>query len=332
MSRIEQFPTAEGSAMPKSAETIVHSFAASPAFSDDRLCFCAGSAGLYRSDDGGVVWRSALDSLFLTMPLTTTAVAFSPNFATDRIIIAGAYGGIIRSCDGGDSWAVVSLSSPPPLISCLAFSPNFKESGVVFACSIEDGIFRSNDRGRSWTKWNFGLLDLCVLSLALSPKYASDETLFVGTETEVAVSTNGGHSWRELSLPNDAGAVLSLATTRKLQSGSPCKLFAGTTSGVWCTDDAQQWTQTYFAESSAPVNRMYPCNFRGHSALLLSAGDAVIVSFDEGQNWSELPLHKKNAGDIADIAIVTADTTDLELLIVWRQGTVSRSKIPCSWI
>jgi len=81
-----------------------------------------------------------------------------------------------------------------PLISALATSPNFADDGTILAGSIEDGVFCSMDRGVQWAAWNFGLLDLHVLCMALSPHFGRDETVFVGTETGLFRSTNGGHA------------------------------------------------------------------------------------------------------------------------------------------
>lgn len=66
---------------------------------------------------------------------------------------------------------------------------------------MEDGIFRSANRGERWSPWNFGLLDLNVLALAISPCFESDETIFAGTESGIFRSTNGGRAWREADFP-----------------------------------------------------------------------------------------------------------------------------------
>ena len=56
---------------------------------------------------------------------------------------------------------------------------------------MDDGVYRSADRGVRWVAFNFGLLDLHVSCLAVSPDYADDETLLAGTESGIFESTNG---------------------------------------------------------------------------------------------------------------------------------------------
>jgi len=91
-----------------------------------------------------------------------------------------------------------------PLVSSLVISPNYTHDGTLLAGTMEDGVFRSADRGSHWVAWNFGLLDLNVLYVAISPHFACDEILFAGTETGIFRSTNVGRAWREMDFPSFA--------------------------------------------------------------------------------------------------------------------------------
>ena len=71
-------------------QDLVYSLATSPNFALDGICFAARQSGLYRSEDGGITWRSTYDSLDLEAPLATTAVVVSSNFGSDRSVFAGA--------------------------------------------------------------------------------------------------------------------------------------------------------------------------------------------------------------------------------------------------
>ena len=52
----------------------------------DGICFAAHASGLYRSNDGGLTWRTSYGSLELDTSLATPAVALFPDFtsASDR--------------------------------------------------------------------------------------------------------------------------------------------------------------------------------------------------------------------------------------------------------
>jgi len=202
--------------------------------------YAARASGLYRSDDEGKTWHDvlaslgSLSSLALSAPSMVTAVA-----ADGDTLLAGTNGAVLRSTDSGDTWQIVPLSSPPPQVSALVISPNFREDGVVLAGTAQDGVFVSTDRGATFIPWNFGLLDLNVYALAISPDFPRDQVIFAGTLSGIFRSTNGGRSWRETSFPMDAAPVLSLAIA---SNGS---IYAGTEAhGLFVSDDfGATWRQ-----------------------------------------------------------------------------------------
>lgn len=273
---------------------IIHALAASPDFARDGMCFAARPSGLYRSSDGGHTWQLAYNPSGSETPLPTSAVVLSPHFAVDKTVFAGVPGAVLYSVDAGATWHTVVLSSPPPFVSVLAISPNYAEDGCVFAGTMEDGVFRSGDRGTHWAAWNFGLLDLNVLSLAVSPDYARDETLFVGTDSGIFRSTTGGRAWREVDSgpaglrSTDFAPVLSLAISP--QYAIDGTLFAGSESaGLYRSSDrGHTWQRLGKNVLPGPVNGIvldpqYPT--RPRILVLLHA--ALLVSEDDGATWSE---------------------------------------------
>jgi len=65
------------------------------------------------------------------------------------------------------------------------------------------GVFKPTNSGSSWTQVNTGLANLYVEALAISPNYATDQTIFAGTSTfspdGVFNSTDGGSSWTQVN-------------------------------------------------------------------------------------------------------------------------------------
>ncbi|MDW8071055.1 MAG: hypothetical protein RMK79_06215, partial [Anaerolineae bacterium] len=76
----------------------------------------------------------------------------------------------------------------------------------------DTGIFRSINGGRSWRPLSFPPELAPVLSLAVSPAYPEDETLFAGTEAcGLYVSRDDGQSWQRVSpelFPETVNTVL----------------------------------------------------------------------------------------------------------------------------
>jgi photosystem II stability/assembly factor-like uncharacterized protein len=306
-------------------QDITYSLCPSPDFGRDGICFAARGTGLFRSDDGGRTWQFAYESLGLDAPLPTLDVTLSPDFPSDQTIFAGVPGGILRSFDGGRSWLVATLPSPPPVVGSLVASPNLARDGVLFAGTTEDGVFRSADRGSTWVAWNFGLLDLNVFCVALSPAYSDDETLYVGTETGIFRSTNGGRAWREVPFPMDNAPVLCLAVSP--MAGEGALLFAGTEShGLFRSDDGgRRWSPVGADTIEEAVNRVIvSVRSSGELDLLVAAGDRVLVSRDAGQTWDDWQPGLTFEQGVASIAAPQGLNPDAPLLVGLVQGGVLR--------
>jgi photosystem II stability/assembly factor-like uncharacterized protein len=293
-------------------EDFVYGLVVSPAFARDGVCFAARRSGLYRSDDGGVTWRSTYDSLDLQAPLATTAVAVSPDFESSPYVLAGTQGGFLRSTDGGENWQVVMLPPPPPLISTLAISPDFAQDGTVLAGTMEDGVFRSANRGSDWSRWNFGLLDLNVLCMVISPNFAQDEMLLVGTESGIFRSANGGRAWREVDFPIDYAPVLSLALSPA--NGGGDALIVGTEAhGVFYSSASKEE-----AVNGIVLSPEFPTK----PQILAALSERLLVSRDGGQSWADW-----KAGLIVEqgISVVVAPyglDQGVELLVGTMEGQV----------
>ena len=141
-----------------------------------------------------------------------------------------------------------------------------------------------------WAAWNFGLLDLNVLCIALSPRFAEDETVFIGAETGIFRSANGGRSWREVAFPTELAPVLSLATSS--DHARPGALFAGTeTHGLFRSDDdGQTWAQLGENVIAEAVNQIILSPNFSKSAkpdVLALLSEALLISRDSGQTWSD---------------------------------------------
>jgi hypothetical protein len=171
-------------------------------------------------------------------------------------------------------------------VTTLAVSPHYAEDGLLFAGALEDGVFRSWDRGAGWAAWNFGLLDLAVYALAVSPAFARDETLYVGVESGVFRSSNGGRAWRETTFPMECGPVLSLAISPNFAADGT--LFAGTeANGLWMSvDRGATWRAASGWETPSPINALIlGPTFPRQPSILAVTDAALCLSHDGGASW-----------------------------------------------
>lgn len=287
----------------------------------------ASISGLVRSTDAGSTWHDAYASLNPQAPITTICIGGSPSFAADHYVLSGAIDGILVSQDAGVTWSALELPPPPPAVSSFVFSPTFDQDGFVFAGTLEDGIYRSGNRGTKWDAWNFGLMDLNVLDLAISPEFAVDETLFAATESGIFRSTNGGRAWEDLAFPSDLAPVISIATLPV--SGANHTLFAGTESCglLRSTDGGDSWSQLADGDIEGAVNAMvFSPDYAANPQILALANDAVVLSSDGGGSWSDMQLEPAPRASITSMAPITPIGPSMQLLLGLMDGTVVTSR------
>ena len=306
-------------------QDITYALETSPNFTQDGICFAARSSGLYRSRNGGETWQSAYDSLELSAPLPAMAIAISPDFASDQTVFTGVPGGILRSFDGGESWDVVQLPSPPPVVSALTISPDYIRDGILLAGTVEDGVFSTSNRGGNWVSWNFGLLDLNTICMAISPDFARDETLFVGTDSGIFRSTNGGRAWREVDFPLDLAPVLSLALSPGYSEDGT--LYAGTeTHGLYISDNSGSlWRRLGSDVIVEAVNAIFLSpDFPEKADILTLQTDGLFQSRDGGQSWTERRPDVVDGEGLTCVAAPLGLVPDAPLLVGLVEGGVLR--------
>ena len=339
--------------------------AASPDFARDHTVFVCGVGGLYRSSDGGESWQCVLvgsrmltvaaaagtthDSLVVLagtesdgmlrsedagrswtganaglLDLTAMCVALSPCFEADRTGFAGTASGLYRTRNGGQAWRSVETGLEDPAVQCLAISPNFAEDRLVVAGTEADGLLRSTDGGATWHRPD-GLTTGGVAALAFGP---TGRRLAAATESGIAVSDDGGDSWRilttdiqqqALSLVFCGDALLAGfhregigrfesggSTWRAANEGLAARLhtelllspdFArdrsvfvgGLEDGLRVSTDGGVTWQTAFAEESSVHGIAASTTYATDGTLYLATSAGIRVSPDRGRSWEPCP-------------------------------------------
>jgi photosystem II stability/assembly factor-like uncharacterized protein len=143
---------------------------------------------------------------------------------------------------------------------------------------MDDGVFRSSNRGVDWTAWNFGLFDLHILSIVISANFAEDQRVFLGTESGIFGSMNSGLGWREVDFPLESAPVLSLALKGE-------QILAGTEeAGLFLsTVGDHSWQQVADARAVGSVNAIITDS--QSNDMLIMNDEKVLVSRDQGETW-----------------------------------------------
>ena len=222
--------------------------AVSPAYRTDRTIFVAQGDVLHKSTDGGATWQdrpiAPPSSYFSTLELEISSA-----FAADRTLFASGYDGVRRSTDGGETWSSMGAYAPA---YGLAISPAYASDRTVWHAyrgiegagngTPDSGVRRSIDGGQTWQWATAGLpgaYEPFPASLAASPGYAADRTLFTalsgpptsGIDHRLYRSLNGGTSWQALSSAPGNPNPADLSVTKDVLGRLTAHM--ATDSGVW---------------------------------------------------------------------------------------------------
>ncbi|MEQ8675330.1 MAG: hypothetical protein RLP44_01440 [Aggregatilineales bacterium] len=271
----------------------VYALGASPSFQQDGICFAAKQSGLYRSQDGGIAWDYCFNAFRTKSLIPATAIVISPTFDSDRTLFVGTYGGILNSTDGGDSWEFVPLPSPAPIVTALEISPNYHQDGIVLAATLEDGVFRSINRGAGWVSWNFGLLDWRVHCITISPQFAQDETVIIGTESGLFQSKNGGRMWQEVASPVIGDLISHILLTAQFTSHG--ELLIATEDGkLYQREKNDQWEKLEMQTSTEHIQALisFPPQLSVSNRYLVFTETEIFCGTDS----PVLPVKEKYSG------------------------------------
>lgn len=170
---------------------------------------------LYRTADGGVSWTS-INAPGIEAVAGICSIDILRWRRMTLIHAGGRVGGpamILRSMDGGESWRVIDLSAHAGMILDVKFFDAM--NGFVCASSsanIEEGnalILRTRDGGETWAPAYRGARPFENSWKMHFPSrqvgYATVQNYAEGASARVVLKTvDGGESWRELQLVDDA--------------------------------------------------------------------------------------------------------------------------------
>ena len=186
------------------------------------------SAESYKSDDGGVSWRS-MGTMFPQEPTfysLNNVVDLAVDPLDDDVIYVGGRtwsiggkileGGVLKTTDGGQSWSFAGMSDElklhwpgrPVNRSALALVIDPMSPQIVYV-TLDYGLFKSTNGGASWEyledlsgdPWLQGFQWIWKLRLNLFVHPLNPQVIFVGNG-RVLRSTDGGTGWEEV-LSND---------------------------------------------------------------------------------------------------------------------------------
>ena len=218
---------------------------------------------------------------------------------------------IFISEDNGESWARSPLNAATECwfinttrVTSIHFDP--RDADTIWISVEIDGVFRSTDRGKTWTRCVEGLADCDTHDLVFIDR-DDGRTILCSTEAGLHKSTNNGESWSLIPVPKeiapwpywrsirhqaDEGDVV-LASVGDKPSGETGVLLLS-------RDRGETWQQ---ADLSEPVNSTI-WSIATHPAdpnllFFITIFGQIYRSRDGGQSWQK--MHRE-LGEIRMIA------------------------------
>lgn len=317
--------------------TLLMALALSPAFDQDNTVFAASlEAGLLVSTDGGATFAARNEGLADTSVFRVVA---SPGYAENRTLFAATGAGVYRSRDGAATWRAVERDGKPLPAGVFAL-----DGATVYLAAPDGQLFVSTDDGETWRDLGQHFGGAEILSLALSPAFERDRTLFVGASKPAAEgaagltiwrSTDGGEVWeRWLEQPGQRHDVLPLAVPETYATDGG--LFVGVGGRVRTPmrhaqevrDGARRpiWRSVGLGKDATAVTALGLSPEYARDRTLFAASNAgVYVSRDGGQSfarWSE----GLSPAQVLGLAVSPRYATDRTVYALGLGGTIWRRR------
>ncbi len=194
-------------------------------------------------------------------------------------LYAGTVGGLYRSDDSGKTWYLIS--DEELVVNTIALDAQRPERIIL---GVEgDGVYLSNDHGKTFSRSCDGLRNLTVTSVAVDPaasKHVYAAVAFGGISSGIYESEDAGQSWKKISTTK-LPPVLSLT----INDDPEVKFVAGSEKGFFFSADGTQWTQAEPANAPIRIDKVVRFN---RLRFFAATSDGVFTSRDAGKSWYRL--------------------------------------------
>jgi photosystem II stability/assembly factor-like uncharacterized protein len=263
--------------------------------------------------------------------------------AKDYTVCLGTVGaGVWYSRDSGETWKRSQMKLPfhaePGEIQIRALATSPRNPDYVLAGS-EVGLYRSEDRGKSWKLLESPMEGSQIWSIAIHPE--DPDTIFAGTKPPgVFRSTDGGQQWEQLSI-NIAEQCLAGApkvTAILFDPRDSRTVWVGVEiDGVYRSQDGGD-TWTHLPElGSDPINQdihSLAIGLGQPTKIHAVTPDGIWTSTNEGESWDlhGFPrFYEKDQISYCRGMALKADNPDVIFVgngdfVPGRTGAIQRSK------
>ena len=239
--------------------------------SDGKLLLAAGPRQLFKSVDGGMVWRP--------LPIAEVIEPVAAPESSTRKTPARSAKGHAAVRRPVKPRPILHNVQPAEIYGTYSFLLGGK---AAFALATDAGLFFSQDGGTQWKRISIAPAAGGALALYVSPSF--DGRFVVKTPEALYQTSNGGEHWDPMAFPLPASDVNSVA----LSGDASAPLLVATRVGLYASSDAgAHWT---LADKGLQVSTVSAITYAGdgHPAYVAQYGQ-LYRSDDAAGSWKPVP-------------------------------------------
>jgi photosystem II stability/assembly factor-like uncharacterized protein len=201
---------------------------------DTGMLYAATTTGVFKSPDSGASWMPYSQRLPVSEIENFERLLALPQGPVELVL--GTSQGLFLRKTGASAWEAVADGIAHKHITALAYEPARR---VIYAGTIKDGLWRSEDAGAHWAPLTGPIDTQWVSDIAVDPTQAG--RLYVSTRgAGIFTSTDGGAHWDAI---NDGLPVKDIRCVA-VDPRQPMTVYAGTTleGMLVTTDGGGSWT------------------------------------------------------------------------------------------
>ncbi|MDH3389327.1 MAG: thrombospondin type 3 repeat-containing protein, partial [Gammaproteobacteria bacterium] len=266
-----------------------------PSGSANPVLYAVQQSLVLRSFDVGRSWEFLSSDPLPGRRVFPSKLVLSPDFEQDSTMFMGSRAdGILRSTDGGLNWQQVH-ATPGASISALAVSPKFATDQSVFMATTLADIQRSTDGGSTWNSIRPNLpVTESPYYLALSPAFATDRLVLLGTPQGLYRSADAGDSWHAVVGPQvGSGVIQAIAVSPSFASDATALVTVRGQGLFRSMDGGNNWQQIAPLLVSNTIQfgeiRFSP-NYAIDQTLFGISHNRILRSSDRGDSWQDASL------------------------------------------
>jgi hypothetical protein len=243
---------------------------------------------IFRTEDGGVSWEES--SQGTVENISVAGMAFDPRNANFVLAGDGGFGYLFRSKNGGKTWTELpdfkALLSENAAVSEIYATIENRRT-VFYIATRYEGVFRSNDRGDTWTQLDLGLNGE---ARRVRDVVVYDDRLYAGTHDGL-YRLEEGDVWTPVPAFPQQTIVFSLLADQDA-------FYAGTGQGLFRSETGEDWTRV----DAFPFTIVYDLVTTGAN-LVAATDDGIITGRDD--QWETVLL---NGEPYVDTVYAVANT------------------------